>query len=93
MICSELYHGQTLAAVMILFRGTSLKYFSDLIARLLMCFVCISSKAGIVHIFLVYRAYGIGNFIFQLVLRNLNVPKNQEFHFPTIFQESLCSEN
>jgi hypothetical protein len=49
MICSELYHGQTLAAVIILFRGTSSKYFGDAIACMLMCFVCISSKAGIVR--------------------------------------------
>ena len=51
MICSELDHGQTLNVVIILFAATSLKYFSDLIARLLMCFVCVSSKAGIVRIF------------------------------------------
>ncbi len=47
-IVSELYHGQTLTVVIILFRGTSSKYFSDLIARLPMCFVCVIIKACIV---------------------------------------------
>jgi hypothetical protein len=46
MICSELDHGQTLTKVINLFIGTSLKYFRDLIARLLMCFVCTISKVG-----------------------------------------------
>ncbi len=78
--------------VIILFRGTSLKYFSDLNSCLLLCFVCVSRKAGIVRTFLVYSANGIGNLIFQLFLRNLNFHKNQEFHFPPIFQESLSSE-
>ncbi len=79
--------------VIILFRGTSLKYFTDLIACLLLCFVCVSRKACIVRTFLVYSANGIGNLIFQRVLRNLTFHKNQEFHFPPIFQESLSSEN
>jgi hypothetical protein len=61
MTCSELYHGQLLTVLIILFRGASSKYFTDLIARLLMCFVCISIKAKIVRIFLVYSANGIGN--------------------------------
>jgi hypothetical protein len=57
MICTELYHGQTLTVVVVtLFRGTPLKYVSDLIDLLLMCFVCIISKAGIVHVFLEYSA-------------------------------------
>jgi hypothetical protein len=60
MICSELDHGQTLNVVIILFAATSLKYFSDLIALLLMCFVSVISKAGIVHIFLVYSAMESG---------------------------------
>jgi hypothetical protein len=42
--------------VIILSRGTSLKDFTDLIACFLMCFVCVSTKAGIVHVFLVYSA-------------------------------------
>ena len=52
MICTELYHGQTLTVVVVtLFRGTPLKYFSVLIDLLLMCYVCIISKAGIVQAF------------------------------------------
>ena len=62
--------------------------------RLLACWCALfASAAKLVLYVLVYSANGIRNFIFQLVLRNLNVPKNQEFHFPAIFQESLCSKN
>ena len=42
------------AMVIILFRGNLLKYFSDLNACLLMCFVSVNRKAGIVLGFLVY---------------------------------------
>jgi hypothetical protein len=66
MICLELYHGQTLTVVVILFRGTSLKYFSDLTARLLACIVCvIGSRAGTVHNFLVHSAIEWGISIFN----------------------------
>jgi hypothetical protein len=59
----ELYHGQTLKVVIILFRDISLQYIRDLVDLLLMFFDYVIRKAGVLHISPVYIAMESGNFV------------------------------